>query len=254
MSPTVQVSGRDDLRTSNSRTPHTQPWVQEARDQGATLILVPTSRRRHPQKGGYSGRARPYFRKRRQGDDAFSCLLDSCSQRIKLGTRPFVVPNPGTTTDGKHWFHARQLRLRQLTVAACGNNRGGDMGESRRRQLRAGCTLVAFLGQRWCSFSRSRLKKSSEATLPGGALESPRPALSPLSAAVGGMVAPAVIYLARSSAGITAAIGFTVSLFFATAAFPEGAALAETKMGALLSFGAAPLALVASRLLRARAT
>ena len=54
--------------------------------------------------------------------------------------------------------------------------------------------------------------------------------------------------------GITAAIGFTVSLFFATAAFPAGAALAETKMGALLSFGAAPLALVSSRLLRARAT
>ena len=54
--------------------------------------------------------------------------------------------------------------------------------------------------------------------------------------------------------GITAAIGFTVSLFFATAAFPGGAALAETKMGALLSFGAAPLALVASRLLRARST
>jgi len=54
--------------------------------------------------------------------------------------------------------------------------------------------------------------------------------------------------------GITAAIGFTVSLFFATAAFPAGAALAETKMGALLSLGAAPLALVASRLLRVRAT
>ena len=53
--------------------------------------------------------------------------------------------------------------------------------------------------------------------------------------------------------GITAAIGFTVSLFFATAAFPPGAALAETKMGALLSFSAAPLALIASRLLRGRA-
>jgi NhaA family Na+:H+ antiporter len=52
--------------------------------------------------------------------------------------------------------------------------------------------------------------------------------------------------------GITAAIGFTVSLFFATAAFPAGAALAQTKMGALLSFGAAPLALIASRLLRGR--
>jgi NhaA family Na+:H+ antiporter len=53
--------------------------------------------------------------------------------------------------------------------------------------------------------------------------------------------------------GMTAAIGFTVSLFFATAAFPAGTALAETKMGALLSFSAAPLALVASRLLRRRA-
>ena len=52
--------------------------------------------------------------------------------------------------------------------------------------------------------------------------------------------------------GIAAAIGFTVSLFFATAAFSEGAALAETKMGALLSFGAAPVALIASRLLRGR--
>jgi Na+/H+ antiporter 1 len=52
--------------------------------------------------------------------------------------------------------------------------------------------------------------------------------------------------------GITAAIGFTVSLFFATAAFPAGAALAETKMGALLSFSAAPLAVIASRLWRGR--
>ena len=52
--------------------------------------------------------------------------------------------------------------------------------------------------------------------------------------------------------GIAAAIGFTVSLFFATAAFTGGAALAETKMGALLSFIAAPLALIASQLVAAR--
>jgi NhaA family Na+:H+ antiporter len=44
--------------------------------------------------------------------------------------------------------------------------------------------------------------------------------------------------------GIAASVGFTVSLFFATAAFPEGAALAETKMGALFSVVAAPLAMV----------
>jgi Na+:H+ antiporter, NhaA family len=52
--------------------------------------------------------------------------------------------------------------------------------------------------------------------------------------------------------GIVASIGFTVSLFFATAAFAGGSALAETKMGALLSFVAAPLALIVSRTLRER--
>ncbi len=53
--------------------------------------------------------------------------------------------------------------------------------------------------------------------------------------------------------GVVASIGFTVSLFFATAAFPGGPALAETKMGALLSFVAAPLAVILSRVLRVRA-
>ena len=52
--------------------------------------------------------------------------------------------------------------------------------------------------------------------------------------------------------GVAAFIGFTVSLFFATAAFPAGVALAETKMGALLSFVAAPLALLFSRAVRVR--
>jgi NhaA family Na+:H+ antiporter len=52
--------------------------------------------------------------------------------------------------------------------------------------------------------------------------------------------------------GVAASIGFTVSLFFATAAFPAGDALAETKMGALLSFVAAPLALIAARLMGVR--
>ncbi|HSL21624.1 MAG TPA: Na+/H+ antiporter NhaA [Vicinamibacterales bacterium] len=46
--------------------------------------------------------------------------------------------------------------------------------------------------------------------------------------------------------GLAAAIGFTVALFFATAAFPDGDLLAETKMGALLSFASAPLAVVAA--------
>jgi NhaA family Na+:H+ antiporter len=50
--------------------------------------------------------------------------------------------------------------------------------------------------------------------------------------------------------GVAASIGFTVSLFFATAAFSGGAALAETKMGALFSFVAAPLALAVARIVR----
>jgi len=49
--------------------------------------------------------------------------------------------------------------------------------------------------------------------------------------------------------GVAASIGFTVALFFATAAFPAGTALAETKMGALLSFVAAPLAIVVARVI-----
>jgi NhaA family Na+:H+ antiporter len=47
--------------------------------------------------------------------------------------------------------------------------------------------------------------------------------------------------------GIAASIGFTVALFFATAAFPGGPFLAEAKMGALLSFAAAPLAMAVAR-------
>ena len=49
--------------------------------------------------------------------------------------------------------------------------------------------------------------------------------------------------------GVAASIGFTVSLFFATAAFPDGRFLSETKMGALLSFSAAGLAVVVARAL-----
>jgi NhaA family Na+:H+ antiporter len=49
--------------------------------------------------------------------------------------------------------------------------------------------------------------------------------------------------------GIVAGIGFTVALFFATASFEPGLALDEAKMGALLSFVAAPLAFVIARIL-----
>lgn len=52
--------------------------------------------------------------------------------------------------------------------------------------------------------------------------------------------------------GMAAAIGFTVALFFSTAAFPPGVLLDEAKMGALLSFLAAPLAMVLARMLGLR--
>jgi Na+:H+ antiporter, NhaA family len=50
--------------------------------------------------------------------------------------------------------------------------------------------------------------------------------------------------------GIIAGIGFTVALFFATAAFPPGSLLDEAKMGALLSFSASLLAIAASAMLK----
>jgi NhaA family Na+:H+ antiporter len=46
--------------------------------------------------------------------------------------------------------------------------------------------------------------------------------------------------------GFIATIGFTVALFFCTAAFPPGDLLDQTKMGALLSFSAAAVASVAA--------
>lgn len=52
--------------------------------------------------------------------------------------------------------------------------------------------------------------------------------------------------------GIAAGIGFTVALFFATAAYEPGVVLDQAKMGALLSFLAAPLAIVVARVLRIR--
>ncbi len=49
--------------------------------------------------------------------------------------------------------------------------------------------------------------------------------------------------------GCAAGIGFTVALFFATAVFPNGDFLDQTKMGALLSLTAAPIAALAAMML-----
>lgn len=50
--------------------------------------------------------------------------------------------------------------------------------------------------------------------------------------------------------GFVAAIGFTVALFVASVAFPSGPVQDAAKMGALLSFGAAALAIIAGKLFR----
>jgi NhaA family Na+:H+ antiporter len=50
--------------------------------------------------------------------------------------------------------------------------------------------------------------------------------------------------------GCVAAIGFTVSLFIASVAFHPGPVQDAAKMGALLSFGAAVMAIVAGKMLR----
>lgn len=50
--------------------------------------------------------------------------------------------------------------------------------------------------------------------------------------------------------GCVAAIGFTVSLFIASVAFAPGEVQSAAKMGALFSFGAVALALVAAKILR----
>jgi NhaA family Na+:H+ antiporter len=52
--------------------------------------------------------------------------------------------------------------------------------------------------------------------------------------------------------GVAAGIGFTVALFFATSAFPPGMDLDQAKMGALLSFFAAPIAIAFGRLVGLR--
>lgn len=64
-----------------------------------------------------------------------------------------------------------------------------------------------------------------------------------------GLRAPGgLTYVHTAVVGMAAAIGFTVALFFATAAFPPGEILDESKMGALLSFVAAPIAIAFGRM------
>jgi NhaA family Na+:H+ antiporter len=71
-----------------------------------------------------------------------------------------------------------------------------------------------------------------------------------LGVVLGLRVPGALSYSQVAVIGVTAGIGFTVALFFATAAFPPGSILDEAKMGALFSFAAAPLAIALGRMMR----
>jgi NhaA family Na+:H+ antiporter len=74
------------------------------------------------------------------------------------------------------------------------------------------------------------------------------------AATLAGLHLPArVTWRDMTVVGIIAAIGFTVALFFATAAFPYGRILDETKLGALFSFGAFFIALGVARMLKIEA-
>ncbi len=74
-------------------------------------------------------------------------------------------------------------------------------------------------------------------------------ALTALCVAVGFRRAAGLDYRSIALLGVMAGIGFTVALFFTTAAFPPGPVLDEVKMGALLSFFAAPAALALKALI-----
>jgi len=78
-------------------------------------------------------------------------------------------------------------------------------------------------------------------------------ALAMIAGAVGFTRAPELTIRAMIVLGVTAGIGFTVAPFFTTAAFPiTSPHLDEAKMGALLSFLAAPLAIGLARVLRVK--
>ena len=72
-----------------------------------------------------------------------------------------------------------------------------------------------------------------------------------LLATAGGLRKPnGVTWSDLAVVGVLAGIGFTVSLFFATAAFPYGRLLDETKLGALLSMSAFVLGIAVGKILR----
>jgi hypothetical protein len=99
------------------------------------------------------------------------------------------------TNDDPGAIQGHQRHPRPFAAAGRGVSSSGCLGESRFRQLDAVAQPLHF----WVNdigmvfFFALAAKEVFEATLPGGSLAFPRRALSPLAAAVGSMVAPALI-------------------------------------------------------------
>lgn len=75
-------------------------------------------------------------------------------------------------------------------------------------------------------------------------------AIAALASRVGAQLPAGVTWRDVVVLGAIAGIGCTVALFFCTAAFEEGPFLDQTKIGALLSFAAVPVAAFAAFVLR----
>ena len=145
-----------------------------------------------------------------------------------------VRPGPWTRTDGPHAFQAPPLLFDNSLLLVAGTIAAVvwanlDLASYDRitHPLHFWVNDVGMV-----FFFALAAKEVFEATLPGGPLASPRQALAPLAAAVGGMVAPAVIYLALTSTvgpaelsrgwAIPCATDIAFSAMIARVIFPSG--------------------------------
>jgi NhaA family Na+:H+ antiporter len=188
-------------------------------------------------------------------------------RRRTLSFWPYVV-GPGALSWGALYFGGLHPALALVPIVPFMPHGPRDLGLFEPREKHAPDTLNRF--EHWCAtpvqfvlllfgFANAgvpfeQIGAGTYYVLAGLLLGKPIGVLlfSSVTQLAGGRLPPGLRTRDLVVVGVVASIGFTVSLFFATAAFPPGAALAETKMGALLSFVAAPLAVVVSRVATGR--
>ncbi len=190
---------------------------------------------------------------------------------------PFAPPCRALRNDDSHAFEARELHLDNsllLLVGTIGALAWANLDlQSYGRITHPLHFWVNDIGMAF--FFALAAKEVFEATLPGGPLATPRQALSPLAAAVGGMVAPALIYLALSSTigpatlsrgwAIPCATDIAFSAMIARVIFPSGhpaipflllLAIADDALGLIILavfYPSGPLSVVALTTLMAAA-